>query len=235
MRYAYVNGEKTLAARGLVGTCDICNSDMIPKCGNHVVAHWAHKSKQNCDLWYESETEWHIKWKDYFPKEWQEIVVKNEQREKHRADVRTERGLVVEVQHSSLNEQDIRVREKFYGSMIWIVDGSHLSFTKDSNRSDDPSTLIIRLLNRTVFLKRWADAKKPVFVDFGNDNFVLRYLKFGSKSVGLFGLVVVSDLIDEILRHELSSQSEDKLGWDYAEAPELSTKGNDDNQLDLLF
>ena len=83
MRYAYVGGVKTLAERGLVGTCDICNSDMIPKCGNHVVAHWAHRSRTRCDPWYETETEWHLKWKEYFPREWQEIVVENEQRERH--------------------------------------------------------------------------------------------------------------------------------------------------------
>ncbi len=42
------------------------------------------------------------------------------------ADVRTDKGLVIEFQHSYINPEERRQRENFYKNMIWIVDGTRL-------------------------------------------------------------------------------------------------------------
>src|SRR5690606_37797684 len=77
--------------------------------------------------WWETETEWHRKWNDYFPIEWQERIQFDEQsNEKHIADILTERSLVVEFQHSFNNPIERANREKFYKNMVWVVDGTRL-------------------------------------------------------------------------------------------------------------
>ena len=101
---------------------------MISKCGQYVRWHWAHKARLTCDPWQESETDWHRYWKDAFPMDCQEIVHLDEAtNEKHIADVKTPGGVVVEVQHSPIAQEEARSRERFYGNMIWVVDARHLS------------------------------------------------------------------------------------------------------------
>ncbi len=85
--------------------------------------HWAHKTKQNCDPWWESETEWHRKWKDCFSEEFQEIIMyDNETGEKHVADVKTKTGFVIEFQHSAMKREEKASRENFYKNMVWVID-----------------------------------------------------------------------------------------------------------------
>ena len=67
MKYALFNGNKIEACKGDKGTCPSCGSELISKCGEIKINHWAHKRTKNCDLWWENETEWHRSWKDQFP------------------------------------------------------------------------------------------------------------------------------------------------------------------------
>lgn len=125
MKYALINNERQEPQPGLIGNCQCCNSPVIAKCGNVRVHHWAHKTKLECDRWWE-ESEWHRVWKEQFPKEWQEVVHKAENDEKHIADVKTDQGFVIEFQHSHLDPQERLAREVFYQNMVWVVDGSRL-------------------------------------------------------------------------------------------------------------
>ena len=84
------------------GVCPSCGSELIAKCGEIVIHHWAHKKKCS-DHWWENETEWHRNWKDKFPKEWQEVVHFSDDGEKHIADVKTRNGFVIEFQHAVSN------------------------------------------------------------------------------------------------------------------------------------
>jgi len=95
---------------------------MVAKCGPHRVWHWAHwKSKKGCDPWWEPETEWHRSSKNQFPVEWQEIGHTAQSGERHRADVKTETGLVLEFQYSALSEAERVSREEFYPRLVWVV------------------------------------------------------------------------------------------------------------------
>jgi competence protein CoiA len=47
-------------------------------------------------------------------------------REKHIADVRTPLGLTIEFQHSPIKPDERAAREKCYGNLFWVVDGSRL-------------------------------------------------------------------------------------------------------------
>ena len=121
MKFAIVDNVRREAEPGIKGRCPVCNAECIAKCGQFKINHWAHKSKHNCDNWWESETPWHRKWKDKFPKEWQEVIDYDlETGEKHIADVRTDTGLVIEFQHSAIKpeEQERNFIKQCYGLLM---------------------------------------------------------------------------------------------------------------------
>lgn len=124
MKYALIGNTKREAEAGLLGICPFCGANLIPKCGNIRIHHWAHISDKNCDKWWENETEWHRSWKNNFPVEWQEVIHHDDNGEKHIADVKTNDDWVIEFQHSYLNQSERDIRTKFYKKIIWIVDGT---------------------------------------------------------------------------------------------------------------
>jgi hypothetical protein len=123
MMWANTPNGKTLAQPGVSGTCPMCGKEVVPKCGEIVSWHWAHKAR-DCDSWGEPESEWHMGWKDRFPPSWQEVTMGP-----HRADVLTPRG-VVEFQRSAISGAEIREREQFYGKMIWVVDATDFNLER---------------------------------------------------------------------------------------------------------
>lgn len=123
MEYATVDGERSKPFVGGKGCCPMCGAEMIAKCGPRVLHHWAHKGKRNCDPWWENETDWHRKWKGYFPENCREIHHQAEDGEIHRADVMTPTGIYVEFQHSTMPEVERKAREAFYGNLLWVIDG----------------------------------------------------------------------------------------------------------------
>jgi competence protein CoiA len=124
MKFSLVDGIRREPEPKLKGFCCCCGSAAQSKCGNRKVWHWSHVSRDNCDAWWENETEWHRLWKSYFPVENQEIVHFDEiTGEKHIADIKTNEALVIEVQNSPMSELEMQSRESFYQNMLWIVNG----------------------------------------------------------------------------------------------------------------
>lgn len=125
MQFALLEGQRQIPQPRLRGACPSCGQEAISKCGSKILWHWAHLGKRHCDPWWENETAWHRLWKSQFPESTREVVHFDEKTgEKHIADVKTARGLVIELQHSAMPPDELQSREKFYGHMIWIVDGS---------------------------------------------------------------------------------------------------------------
>ena len=117
-----INGLRTKpTSSGETATCPFCGGNLIGKCGEIYAWHWQHSQNQECDPWQEPETPWHRKWKARFPDNCQEIIIERSG-EKHRADIKTSNGVVIEFQHSSISSSTIRIREHFYENMIWVVD-----------------------------------------------------------------------------------------------------------------
>lgn len=97
---------------------------MIAKCGPRVMHHWAHTGRRNCDPWWENETQWHREWKNLFPESYREVSHTAPDGEIHRADIKTPKGIVIEIQHSSMTDAERISRESFYKNLVWIIDGS---------------------------------------------------------------------------------------------------------------
>lgn len=174
MHYALVNNERTEPKTGLNGKCPFCAGDVIAKCGNQRVHHWAHVSIETCDSWLEQETEWHRTWKNNYPPDWQEYILKDQQTgEKHIADIRTNHGLVLEFQHSHIDPEERISREKYYQNMIWVVDGTRLIRDyprfiegKDNIKSTSLKGFFLVSFIDEIFPKDWIESSVPVILDF---------------------------------------------------------------------
>ena len=173
MRFALVEGQRTPPTPGLEGICPVCESPVIPKCGNERVHHWSHRAMRNCDSWWEPETEWHRSWKDKFPQSWQEVIKFDANGEKHIADVCCPSGAVVEFQHSHLRPEERAARERFYGNMVWVVDG--LRLTRDlprfvtgheELRLGPFEGVYLASFPDDVLPAKWTDCPVPVLFDF---------------------------------------------------------------------
>lgn len=176
MKFALVDQQRQEAQPKLSGQCPACGHPMVARCGEVRVWHWAHQGERACDPWWESETEWHRNWKGQFPVAWQEVVHKAETGERHIADVKTDRGWVIEFQHSYLQPQERRSRDAFYPKLIWVVDGTRrkrdceqlLKAWSESAPLGVGSPVRRVLLDSCPILREWADSGAPVFFDLGS-------------------------------------------------------------------
>ncbi|EAT59176.1 competence protein CoiA [Chlorobium ferrooxidans] len=176
MKFALINGDKAEATKGAKGFCPSCGAELIAKCGEVKVNHWAHKGGRSCDPWWENETNWHRSWKGNFPVDWQEVIHCDGSGEKHIADVKTQTGYVLEFQHSYLNPEERRSRNAFYSKLVWIVDGTRrktdkLQFEKAIKEESvavfkEPLILRVHFPEECRLLKEWHDSNALVFFDF---------------------------------------------------------------------
>jgi hypothetical protein len=117
--------------------CKCCGSDVIAKCGTINIHHWAHKSKVNCDSWYEPMTQWHKDWQGKFNSEWREKLLFDEcTGEKHIADIHTPSGITIEIQHSPISIDEFSSRCDFYKKLIWVIDGRNYGLYLDGTTYD---------------------------------------------------------------------------------------------------
>lgn len=175
MRFALVDAQMVEAAPGLKGVCPGCEAPVAAYCGKQRLWHWKHLSKDFCDRWWETETEWHRRWKDRFPREWQEARHRDAQKgEIHIADVLTVHGAVIEFQHSRIDSQERTARERFYPNLIWIVDGARSKrdyprFLKGVNnyfRSTPKQGCFLVDFPGECFPAEWINSPVPVIFDF---------------------------------------------------------------------
>jgi competence protein CoiA len=182
MQFALIDNNRIKAEPQLQGLCCCCSQPVIAKCGTQKIWHWAHKSKTNCDNWWEPETEWHRIWKNNYQSDWQEMSLLDERTgEKHIADIRTINNLVIEFQHSHIDTQERTSREKFYKNMVWVVDGTRLKrdyprFLKEWKRdgiSEVRQTDNVGIFEiwfpEFCFPENWLKSSVPVVFDFRGD------------------------------------------------------------------
>lgn len=193
MIWAIKNNQRIKAIPQESAICPLCNQEVIPKCGEIKIWHWAHKANLECDSFGEPETEWHFNWKDMFEKELQEVIIKE-----HRADIKNKDGLVIEFQNVSISPEQIKEREKFYKNIVWILNGNTIaknfewkyrtSFKlKDTSYFFEKGDLQTGILyfDWKWFPKSWSYAKKPIYVDISSwDKDILFQIKFISDGKG---------------------------------------------------
>lgn len=168
MRYAILDGIKySEPSPGCRAVCPGCGGVLIAKCGEINEWHWAHVSA-DCDSWSDGETGWHIGWKKLFPPQCCEVVLGP-----HRADVKIGNE-VIEFQSSSISVEDIRERERFYGSMTWVFDAQEAYASGRLSLRADPTRRTKKDFVVATF--RWKHARvstaycrQGVVLDVGRD------------------------------------------------------------------
>ncbi|HKG08307.1 MAG TPA: competence protein CoiA family protein [Pedobacter sp.] len=173
MRFAIIENSRVEARSGLKGTCPACNQLVIARCGKIRVHHWSHQREKMCDKWWENETEWHRSWKNNYPEDYQEIsLLDQETGERHFADVKTEHRLVIEFQHSPIHYEERMSREKFYGNMVWVVDGSRLKndykrFAREASNFYGINKGLFKVnYPEDCFPNSWLESTVPIVFDF---------------------------------------------------------------------
>ncbi len=176
MKFALVDGERSEATKGAKGQCPRCGSIVIARCGDINIHHWSHKGRRNCDPWWENETEWHRNWKNQFPVEWQEVLHRSKDGEKHFADVKTANEWVIEFQHSLIDPEERRARNDFYQKLVWVVDGMRRKTDKSQFRkavdgltnlgTNQLPLFKVGFADECRLIREWAGSRVPVFFDF---------------------------------------------------------------------
>jgi len=176
MKFALVNGKKEEATKGAKGVCPSCGSELIARCGEVKINHWAHKGNRNCDPWWENETDWHREWKNRFETEWQEVVHKDEATgEIHIADITTPHGWTIEIQHSPMDDEERKARSIFYKKIVWVIDGTRRKTDIDQlsrllasgiRLKTKLLTLAVNPGNKNRLLAEWYNNDSFVFFDF---------------------------------------------------------------------
>lgn len=157
------NNERITPQPNIDAYCPGCKLLLVAKCGSINIHHFAHINS-DCDSWYEPESEWHKKWKEKFSIECREVVIGN-----HRADIKTKKGMVIELQNSSISAEEIIERENFYNKMMWVINGE--SFKDNFEISHKEGYVTFRWKHPR---KCWMYAKKPIYIDFGNQIFRMK-------------------------------------------------------------
>lgn len=207
MFYAWVDGVKRKplkkGERAICKDCDGVLLSVMPKDGT---PHWRHKAG-DCDSWSEGEGEWHLYWKDLFDVSCQEVSLKSsENKVVHRADVLVGQGTqdatVLELQHSSILDEDIAAREVFYGQnnrMFWLVHvhgeksfldysfASSLDFSSRPIKYQHHDFAVMTWMGRSkIFIERWKRAKAHVFFNFSRSIYYL----VGEATIKRMGIVL---------------------------------------------
>ncbi|WP_245267513.1 hypothetical protein [Methylosinus sp. LW3] len=124
--------------------------------------HWRHKAG-DCDRWSEPEGPWNLGWKERFDLSCREIVlIDTATGERHRADILcgagTPRATVLELQHSSITEEERAAREAFYRQerrMFWLIHSESSFLAHDFGMSMDFSTRRVELGGKTFAVMHW--------------------------------------------------------------------------------
>lgn len=137
-------GNTTVRAEpGARASCPGCEAAMIAKCGPQIIWHWAHEAdRAECDTWSEGESAWHLGWKLRAVQAGCRVEVTfRDGQDWHRADIVRPDGTIVELQHSSLDAEQIARRESFYrrhGGLLWVWDARERWAKWLTHRRGDP-------------------------------------------------------------------------------------------------
>ncbi|MBY5466337.1 competence protein CoiA family protein [Rhizobium leguminosarum] len=193
MLYAWVNGTKRAPiAKGETTACPDCGGTLTSVMPVENVPHWRHKAG-DCDPWSEPEGPWHLGWKEKFDVSCREIGLRDAATgDRHRADILcgagTIRATILELQHSSISEEERIQRETFYRQshrMFWLVHihnenafhGYSFGFSLDFSNShtvDGHQFAIMRWSGRSKqFIEKWKRAEAHVFFDYQGHIFYL--------------------------------------------------------------
>ena len=114
-------------SRNCEAWCPCCGKAMVSRVGDQRRPHWAHKSAERCDEWWEVESDWHIEWRKRFlvaakpdvKVEIEDVLEKEGSR--HFSDIRIEDRLSIVLRRARMDDAMKAERLAFFGDLIWLV------------------------------------------------------------------------------------------------------------------
>ena len=108
--------------------CPLCGERVICKKGKIKRHHFSHTPNSHCHDWGDM-SDWHREWQEMFPKDYREVVIKDEN-EMHRADILVpSKKVVIEFQHSPIDNDQFNRRNRFYTNLgytlVWVFDAKN--------------------------------------------------------------------------------------------------------------
>jgi competence protein CoiA len=176
--------NRILAEPNINAICPVCKEKLIAKCGKIKVWHFAHIADSECDSFAEHESQWHIDWKNKFPRDNQEVVIEKDGI-KHIADIYSG-TCVIELQHSPISPDEIHERENFYGDMIWVFDLTDKYLKKQLTYTRKSFTYLNDPDKHLVYWKmKWGSkclehVTAPLFLDIGSE--IIQVSKIDDKA-----------------------------------------------------
>jgi competence CoiA-like predicted nuclease len=210
-----IGESKIKATKGDHALCPHCKTEVISKCGDIYIHHWAHKEAGKCDPWREGETDWHRRWKAWFKKGQAEVtVVKNGV--EHVADVAIDLGndevLYVEFQNSPISPAEIQERQDFYGNIAWVFNIQECYPDRFQITFQEEHSTFLWLHPRSIL------SANKIFLDYKPDSQLLFHIKnsYDSQPLTGWGLVIES--------HDMLNFALMKKDWPgfYAESHKLA-------------
>ena len=186
MKFADIEGNVERHSRALPGNAAIavmrCSPDAVLS-----IWHWAHPKSKVCDRWWEHG--------DGMASVVEEPISRRVARdwtywqsgERHRADVKTESGLVLEFQHSPLSEAERVSREDVYPRLVWVV---HANRRRDQKKffASFPGRYVshrdcrpLPSSEMTALSARLGESRAPVYFDFDETERVWRLYPFSGE------------------------------------------------------
>ena len=153
------NGIRTSinnSIKGKLYKCPCCGTEVIQKKGDVMIWHFAHKSLADCVDYYDNKGEWHRSMQELFPEQNREVYEKTETY-RHIFDVLTDKGRIIEFQHSPMSFSEFQRRTLDYHTRsklkktqkpVWVFDFSERDFQVSSKKYDSNPRL------RKFFWKR---------------------------------------------------------------------------------
>lgn len=141
------NGIRTSINNSIKGKpykCPCCGSEVIQKKGDIMIWHFAHKSLADCVDYYDHKGEWHRAMQELFPEKNREVYEKTFMY-RHIFDVLTDKGRIIEFQHSPISQNDFEDRTHHYflrtcfeetPKPIWVFDFRERTFYISEKRYD---------------------------------------------------------------------------------------------------
>lgn len=213
MLYAWIGNQKRAPAmKGERTTCRDCNGILTAVIPIENTPHWRHKAG-DCDSWSEPEGPWHLGWKERFELPCREVPLRDQiSGELHRADVLvgqgTPRATVLELQHSSISDDERMAREAFYQRehrMFWLIhihDESSFLGTNFS-MSLDFRTRVVNLEGKVFAIMHWA-GRSMQFIEKWKRSSAHVFFCAGSNVFYLAGPAVVARLGSPLKRGEFA-------------------------------
>jgi competence CoiA-like predicted nuclease len=124
MIWATKNNKRIRASPKEKATCPLCNQEVIAKCGEIKIWHWAHKNKTDCE--FEPETKEHLNMKFFLKDKLPHLIIEYNLGFAI-ADLYDKiDNVAIEVQHSPISKDKFLERTKNYSnngiSVLWIFD-----------------------------------------------------------------------------------------------------------------